>query len=63
MVRTIAATADEQAKATNEISSAVSDIARITDQFSSSTGETSSAVLQLSSKSESLRRRIEKVKI
>jgi len=63
MVRTIAATADEQAKATNEISSAVSDIARITDQFSSSTSETSEATRQLSQKSEILHQLVEKVMI
>ncbi len=63
MVRTIAATAEEQAKATDEISSAVGGIATITNQFSSSTAETSAATHQLSNKSEHLRRTVEKVKI
>ena len=55
MVKSIAATSDEQAKATAEIASAVSSIADITAQFGKSTEETASACLLLSQKAESLR--------
>ncbi len=55
MVKSIAATSDEQAKATAEIASAITSIADITAQFGKSTEETASACLLLSQKAESLR--------
>ena len=55
MVKSIAATSQEQSKATEEIAAAVSGIATVTESFGKSTEETASACLLLSKKAESLR--------
>jgi methyl-accepting chemotaxis protein len=62
MVRTIAATAEQQATATEEISKAVAEIANVTTKFSAAVSETASATSQLSEKAEQVRVLMDKFK-
>jgi methyl-accepting chemotaxis protein len=63
MVKTISAAAEQQSKATEDISKDVGEIASITSQFSSSTEQTNEATSQLSTKADILHRLVEKFKV